>query len=235
MQPPLILKEWTIEQGIFQPFHLTHLSFECWQIIGALRRLQLNNHLLYLRGSIVEESSPHPKADLDVVLIGDTDCSDTLREVLQFSNRPLDIHYFTPEGLRSNLRFQLLLSTRSIPVNGPTYPFYPIRANKDTAQQLWKEYNPVGMYSTLSNHPIIQVCQTKVLIRSAAIFMLLQDHRFSRNLQTCLHWIQRNVPQDVYQDYQQLWYHMNTQWKFNDNFSLRPIQDWLARKAKECF
>lgn len=233
MQPPVTLKEWTIEQGVFQPFPLTHLSLECWQIIGALRRLQWNKHLLYLRGSIVEESSPHPKADLDVVLIGDTDRSEELQEALQFSNRPLDIHYFTPDSLASSLRFQLLLSTRSIPVNGPVYPFHPIPANKSTAQQLWREYNPIGMYSVLSNHPIVQVCQTKVLIRSVGIIMLLQDHRFSRHLQTCLHWIQHNAPQDMHHAYQQLWYHMNTQWAFNDNFSLRSIQDWLQQKSKE--
>ena len=113
---------WRIENGQFLPFCFEHLSIECWRIIGALRRLDLGEHLIYIRGSIVEEMVPHPQADLDLVIIGESNPISLIEEALSFCHRPLDIHFFTPSKLQNSTCFRLLLSTRAVPVNCPPFP-----------------------------------------------------------------------------------------------------------------
>jgi hypothetical protein len=223
----LALREWDIQQGYFQPFSFENLSMECWRIIGALRRLNMRDHLIYIRGSIVEEMVPHPKADVDLVIIGEQNPITLIEESLKFCHRPLDIHFFTPSKLQNSMCFRLLLSTRVVPVNCPSFPNLQIPVTKETALAIWTEYNALQLPSTLSDRSIVRVCQTKILIRAVGFFMLMREMRFSRHLPTCLHWIELNAPRDVHQSYQELWMHMNTQWVHNKGFSLVKIQRWL--------
>ena len=231
----LTFRGWTIQDEQFLPFYFEHLSIECWKIIGALRRLDLGEHLIYIRGSIVEEMVPHPQADLDLVIIGESNPISLIEEALSFCHRPLDIHFFTPSKLQNSICFRLLLSTRAVPVNCPPFPNLQVPATKETALAIWTEYNALHLPSILSDRVIVRVCQTKVLIRAVGVFMFMRGRRFSRHLPTCLHWIELNAPTAVHQSYQELWMHMNTQWIHNEGFSLQKIQTWLEAEFRRLF
>ena len=94
----LTFRGWTIQDEQFLPFYFEHLSIECWKIIGALRRLDLGEHLIYIRGSIVEEMVPHPQADLDLVIIGESNPISLIEEALFFCHRPDSKSKTKPSG-----------------------------------------------------------------------------------------------------------------------------------------
>ena len=225
-------REWNIEGGFFQPFHVYPQNTECIRIVESIRQTPLRD--VYLRGSIVEEFRPHRNSDLDLYVL--TDCNQgldiqaILHEALSAFHRPIEAVKMSYEQLNRDIPKLLLVSTRSYPVVGEVFPSVAIPADIHTARALWNQYNPTRY--TNGYAPSWSLAVAKQMLRAVGVVRLIEEERLSRHLPTCLQWAWEIAPKSVANSYQQIWNTLQTPyWVSTD---INPIVQWL-REKEECY
>ena len=210
--------EWTINKGIFQPVRIRYKN-SVWRRIQALiapiRPLFMGRDAtLYLRGSALEAREPHPKSDIDFVLVADRqywmEFHHLLQDTVQVQKRPVDVYLMERSHLPSDLIIRLLLHTRSELVAGPKLTLSPVAADFTTAKVHWDTFAIHKLPPQLISNHEANACMVKQLLRAIAPVELVEHGRFSRDLPTCLEWIEERAPQNVVPFFQQAWYHMGT-------------------------
>lgn len=227
--------EWTINKGIFQPVRIRYKN-SVWRRIQALiapiRPLFMERDAtLYLRGSALEAREPHPKSDIDFVLVADRqywmEFHHLLQDTVQVQKRPVDVYLMERSHLPSDLIIRLLLHTRSELVAGPKLTLSPVAADFTTAKVHWDTFAIHKLPPQLISNHEANACMVKQLLRAIAPVELVEHGRFSRDLPTCLEWIEERAPQNIVPFFQQAWYHMGT--LQNPPVLIQPARDWLLK------
>ena len=111
--------EWTIDNGIFQPVRMRYKN-SVWrriqELISPLRPLFIDlNATLYLRGSALEAREPHPKSDIDLILVAERShwmrLNRLLKDTIRIEKRPVDIYLMEPVDIGSDVLMRLLIHT----------------------------------------------------------------------------------------------------------------------------
>ena len=154
---------------------------------------------LFMRGSVLEELEPHPRADLDVVLVAPYECWSTveqgLRPLVAQELRVVDVQPMTPEDAHACIPTRLLLHTRSFQVHGEEERFDAVPANADTMRAHLRRYGASVLPDVLDSVRARRVCELKQLTRSFGVFGFLQDGRFTRDIRCCLDVAHRLAPE----------------------------------------
>ena len=154
---------------------------------------------LYLRGSRLEESLPHPSADLDMVCVVD-DPSVRLaawRAIEPWIRRQtwqVDAHATRAVDVDACGATRLLLATRSLRVLGPPLAFRPVPADWSTMHDHGLRYGVWRVPDNLAIGVRARVAELKALTRAWGVLRFLEDGVFSRDVATCLRWAEQASP-----------------------------------------
>ena len=228
--------QWTIVNGVFQPVRLRYKN-SVWRkiqtLIEPLRPLFLElDATLYLRGSALEAREPHPKSDIDFILVTKRTnwmkIHHLLKDAIQIEKRPVDVYLMERNDIETDVLIRLLIHTRSERIAGPKLQIEPVIADFITAKVHWDTFAIHRLPNELIADHDANACMVKQLLRAIAPIELLDHGRFSRHLPTCLKWIERRVPQNVAPYFQQAWYHMGS--LQNPPVVIQPARDWLLEE-----
>lgn len=186
---------WSTHEGYFKSFDIknTPLYNEISDKIASISLPASSS--LYMRGSIVEEFKPHPKSDVDIILIQSSEKSQEIIKILHselsYLNRPIEIHPMTMNEINSNPTFELLLHTRAKHLSGLKIDFNPILANFETMSSHYNTYRAYMINDILVGNEQQRVCELKQITRSFGIVNFLLLGEFSRDIYTCIQWAKR--------------------------------------------
>lgn len=153
---------------------------------------------LYLRGSCLEEERPHPRADIDLVLVSESPerYGDARRlwASLRDLDRPVDILPLSPAELLASRPVSLLVGYRSLRVSGEPIAMPALRVDRPFVLEHWRLYAPLLVPRWLAGPQHARVCMVKQLVRSVGILRLMQEGEFSRDLELCAQWAEEAAP-----------------------------------------
>jgi predicted nucleotidyltransferase len=179
---------WKIKDGSFVPLSFDENTFseEAKDIINNIRKLDFAESI-YIRGSIIENSIPFERSDLDLFIIYSENRRFQIRKQLErFTSRDLDIKWLHLESLEGDYVFYSLLSLRSHYICGDKIDFGLIRNDREFAWMNWVKYFPSGVPNELNCSDRFSVIYFKQLVRSFGVIMLLKDNKFSRDIDICI-------------------------------------------------
>lgn len=180
---------WNLINGAFQPVDWSAAcrSTLCEEIVGVLKGCATHGAPLLLRGSILEQRSPHPKADIDLLLVAPPAARVDLAPLQKFG-RFVDICRITPDGGCSVL--MALATTRSLQVCGEPFPQKVVPLTRDLIVSHWLRYAPFEFSPQLRTGDRWFLPRVKQLLRSVALIRLMDYGQYSRDLPVCQEWLQ---------------------------------------------
>jgi hypothetical protein len=228
--------QWEIEDGLFKPIAMRFKN-SVWRKIQAsihpIRdRCDEIGATVYLRGSALEAREPHPKSDIDFVLVAERqywmELQCLLKNTVQIERRPVDVYLMEREHVSSDVLMRLLLHTRSERVAGLKLELSPVAADFTTAKVHWDTFAVHKLPDQLISNYEANACMVKQLLRSIGPIDLVNYGRFTRDLSTCLDWIEERAPQNIIPYFQMAWYHMGT--LQDPPVVILPARDWLLKE-----
>ncbi len=188
-----------IKDGFFEPLAISP-GDRAREIRERVQRTNLTPEVdVFLRGSVLEEPTPHPEADLDLVVVCSrrhwADVSATLQQTLAPLGRPIDLLPIEPNDLQVAPSIRLLITTRSLHLSGRCPLFPLVAADLRTMKAHWFRYAPFNLPSVLTSSRRRRVCELKLLTRSFGVLEFFSTGRFSRGIKTCLHWAREINPE----------------------------------------
>jgi len=225
----LISPTWAVKDGHFHPLDWEAIPqrMESAQLISILCKSTVKHASLFLRGSMLEQKSPHPQADVDIFVVTSTPkiVQLDLRE-LKNIDRPLDIRTVDLSAQTVDPVFLLLIHCRSLFITGEAFHQCPIPINKQLWVAHWLRYAPFSLPRILHSEGLRRLSEIKQIIRSIGVIQALKHNQFSRDLHTCIEWAKVENPavatlclellQTVYPPY--------------PPFDISMIQHWLRRE-----
>ena len=229
-------REWTIADGVFQPYHSFEVSKTFDVILSLIEPIKgsivRHGASLYVRGSVIEDRYPYANSDIDFFLVAEQGCHQVLHDLLcqrlQVLSNKLDILCLTKEEMEANLVFRLLVTTRSLLLAGEAKQFSPVLANLETAKAHWEIFQVPQLPDHLIATGSGNVCMVKQLLRSIALFYLLDQQRFSRHLYTCLQWGREMAPPMVFDILEKSFHHIGK--KQSPPIDIRAAKYWVCHQ-----
>jgi hypothetical protein len=180
--------KWEVIDGIF-----IKRDVRCNELTNSLKKIlsPFYEHSIYIRGSLIEQSNPHPKADMDIyILHKDKNIlkkfTDEVLQQLSHYKRAIDLHVISLDQLANDIPNRLLLSTSSIHIVGDKIEFQPVYSDEKMLASHWKVHNPDFapdiMYSTVKS----RVCAMKNLTRCFGLLRHSYGYGFTRDIRECL-------------------------------------------------
>tara|TARA_B100000886_G_C20423728_1_gene492869 strand:+ start:2344 stop:3042 length:699 start_codon:yes stop_codon:yes gene_type:complete len=179
---------WQIKDNLFVPisFDENFFSEEAINIITEIRKLNITE-TIYIRGSIIENSIPFEKSDLDLFIIYSENNRYHIRKKLEtITLRDLDIKWLTLENLETDYVFYSLLCLRSYHICGDKIDFRLIASDRKFAWMNWIKYLPSGIPDHLNCSDRFSVIYFKQLVRSFGVIMLIKENKFTRDIDSCI-------------------------------------------------
>lgn len=182
---------WEINNGYFQPFSIksTLLSKA---IIDDISKIRFESDVsVYLRGSCYEEEKPHPKSDIDIIIIGtkwDKYIIENIHSCLKKYNRPVEISFSYDSEIIFYFSMLLLLNTRSKLIFGKERHFPPVPANLQAMTDHYYRYCYFLLPDVLSSPINQRVHELKNLTRNFGIIYFMRYGFFARDIYTCTKW-----------------------------------------------
>ena len=189
---------------------------------------------IYVRGSRIEDSNHHPRADLDLTLISSPQDLKTLFNVVygwaQASPIPIDIRKSTPAAIENDAHLRLLLHTRSLHVYGPEYTFRPVPANLDTIRCIFHQYAYYQFPAQLKGSFGLRLLQLKLITRSFGCIAFAQGFPFTRDIATCIQIAKHN---DAFAGavLNECWNRLCAE-RMNTELNVQPVIDLLLEREK---
>ena len=183
---------WSIQDGLFHSIPLAETPIYN-EITAKVRSIAIpEGDSLFIRGSMVEEHSPHPKSDIDFFYVGDVYQGHRISKEIELKlndlNRPVEVAVITKYEAETSDVYRLLLQTRSKHIAGKPMVFAPVKANFKTMQSHYNRYGAFMVSDVLSGAMQRRVCELKQLTRSFAISHFFLHQQFSRDIFTCVKW-----------------------------------------------
>ena len=165
----------------------------CNELTNSLKKIlsPFHEHSIYIRGSMIEQSNPHPNADIDIYILHKEKnllkkYTDEVLLQLSHYKRAIDLHVISLDQLANDIPNRLLLSTSSIHIVGDKIEFQPVASDEKKSASHWKVYNPEFapdiMYSTVKS----RVCALKNLTRCFGLLRHIDGFGFTRDINECL-------------------------------------------------
>jgi hypothetical protein len=136
---------------------------------------------------MLEQMSPHPKADIDLLLVAPPAVRVDLAPLDKFG-RFVDICRVSPEG--GCVVLMALARTRSHQACGEPFPQMTVTVTRDLIVSHWLRYAPFGFAPRLWRSDKWFLPRVKQLLRSVALVRLMDFGEYSRDLKICLGWLQ---------------------------------------------
>lgn len=191
---------WPIEGGHFAPMCLdmSRSSALLEQVLERLASVApVNGVSLYLRGGVLEAIAPHPRADIDVMVVGPwPDCQMVAAEVstrLADLGRPVEAVPLTLDQLHVLPVFRMLVQFRARLVGGGGVTLPPLALTADLLRSLWAFHAPFLLARRLAGPVSQRLVNVKHALRAVGVLGLF-DGRYTRDLPTCLAWAAGLVP-----------------------------------------
>jgi hypothetical protein len=167
------------------------LTPEAERYVRACATIDTSGAPLLLRGSLLERPTPHPGADVDLLLVAPVGVSIDLSPVRALG-RPIDALRLDPGD--PDLVLLSLAWTRSLTVAGPAFPLLPVRVDDAWLEAHWFRYGALHVPGILRSQGPRRVSDTKQLLRAAALVRVRTHGEWSRDLSTCARWIAEDEP-----------------------------------------
>jgi hypothetical protein len=163
----------------------------------------------YIRGSLVEESDPHPQADLDLIAVCDSrwrsrGLAPQVVERLSVLGKAVDLQLVDLPLLSVHIPQRLLLCCRGLHIAGRTFKIPPVRFDRAMVDAHWQVYNPEFAPDVMEHSPRSRVCAMKNLTRCVGLIMLTNEGRFTRHIQTCVDYASA-VDSSLYESLMEMW------------------------------
>lgn len=183
----------TVRDGWLRPVEglAEHLPSEAERYVSACATIDTAGATLLLRGSLLERITPHPAADVDLLLVAPIGVSVDLSPVRALG-RPIDALRLNPANPDTVLL--TLAWTRSLTVAGPSLSARPVRVDDDWLYAHWYRYGALHLSDVLRSHGARRVSETKQLLRAAGLLRVKTNGEWSRDLTTCARWIEEDAP-----------------------------------------
>lgn len=220
---------WETNNGYFQPFSIrsTQLSKA---ITDDIDKIKFESDVsVYLRGSCYEEEKPHPKSDIDIIILGtkrDKYIFENIHSYLKKYKRPVEISFCYKSEINLNFSVLLLLSTRSKLIFGKTNHFPAVPANLQTMTDHYYRYCYFLLPDTLKSPINQRVHELKNLTRSFGIVYFIRYGLFSRDIYTCIKWA-FELDYSVGEKLVSYWNQINHSKKILMNMDITTIKDFL--------
>ena len=182
--PPI----WPIRHGVLLPvdWSTAARSEEAAAIIEVLRAVDMGGVPLLVRGSLLEQLQPHPKADIDLVVVSDRPIYIDLGRLRPFG-RALDVCRADPRAVDGAL--MTLARTRALQVGGRPFAAAPVRVSGELILAHWVHYSAAGLSPRIHSLDKWFVPRVKQLLRMAGLIRLLEHGEYSRDLHFCARWM----------------------------------------------
>lgn len=162
------------------------LPAEAERVRRLATSIRIEGGTLLLRGGLLERERPHPRADLDLILVAapgvTVDCTP-----LQALGRPLDLLRLDPASPDRVLA--TLALTRALPIAGQPFASRPMPIDEDWLTAHWYRYGALHRPGWLDSQGLRRVREVKLLLRAAGLLRVWTHHEWSRDLVTCATWI----------------------------------------------
>jgi predicted nucleotidyltransferase len=223
---------WDINNGYFLPFSIKTTQFSK-AIIEDIRKIKFEKDVsIYLRGSCYEEEKPHPKSDIDIVIIGtklEKYLIENISSCLEKYNRPVEISFIYNSEIKFSPSILLLLSTRSKLILGKKIHFPAVPANLQTMADHYYKYCYFLLPDTLKSSKTQRLHELKNLTRNFGIVYFMQYGLFSRDIYTCLKWAYE-LNYSVGEKLEGFWNQLNHSTGLLKNWDITTVKDFLKNK-----
>ena len=191
---------WRVEAGTFLTANWTLLDVgtEFLRICAVLRSADfLEGCSVWIRGSMLEELEPHPKSDIDLMVVTlKSDTVETQRQLqmlLRPFNRPVEGIVVSPDELEELWHLQWLIRYRSYLVRGVDRLQPKVMIDTRFIKRLGHFYRPLFVPHILEGPVQNRLVAVKYLLRTVGV-LGLQDGMYTRDVRTCLAWSEKYVP-----------------------------------------
>ena len=220
---------WNIQNHQIRAASDTHFPPLAREISQIIKQSNHTDTPVFLRGGILESSAPHPKSDIDLIIVSPTLKHNVSLEALKTLDRFIDVHVLSPTR-NSDIVYHTLLHTRSIQILGTPMVQQNVLIDAKWLYHHWLTYGVNRLPRVLNGSQPRRVQEVKMLLRSVALIWYMKNHMFSRSLDTCLSWLELLHPQFAV--------HMSNQLSCLDNpiqapFEVSQLCDWLSKNFYE--
>ena len=224
----LVHPVWNIVHHHIQPVEtsLTSLGNKIQEIIQRDNQTQTP---VFLRGSILERSRPHPRADIDLIILHSQLNHDIDTSGLQVFQRFIDTHVLYPEDT------QEMLYTRSHQISGRLIAPKEVEISAKWLYQHWSLYGVNRLPSILTSQMPLRLLELKKILRSVGLIWYLKNGNLSRDLNICIQWL-RILHKDF--GHQVEFHFQNLNQETQRDFDITALKSWLSTEFYnewECF
>ncbi len=180
--PPI----WSIIDGWVQPGPLVDIPPLAQTIQQRIAAENQSDVPIFLRGSLVEKYNPHPKADIDLIVVTDQKNPPVSFQRLSDLGKVID-----PQPLSWDFDCPVLatlLWTRSLQVSGRTIPQQAVFIDSEWILAHWLVHGMNRLPPTIRSQGLRRVSHAKQLIRCAGLIWYMKEGQFSRDLPICIQW-----------------------------------------------
>lgn len=178
-----------VEDGVFVPVTLPRGPLAA-RVEGVARAIDVPAGVsVYLRGGSVERVVPHPRADIDLVVVGPLAARAVgamLQRALHGEGRPVEVTHLSYSELADDVVHRVLLSTRARCVTGLPLELQLVPATDAVVWAFWQRYSAFVVTPRAGTHPLRRVCELKQLTRCYGVVQWFVDGVFTRDVAACL-------------------------------------------------
>lgn len=190
---------WQVGAGTFltPSWALLDVGAEFLRICAVLRSADfLQGCSVWIRGSLLEELEPHPKSDIDLMVVtlkaNTEEIQQQLQMLLQPFNRPVEGIVVSPDELEDLWHLQWLIRYRSYLVRGVDFLQPKVVVDARFIKRLGHFYRPLFVPHILEGPVRNRLVAVKYLLRTIGV-LGLQDGMYTRDVRTCLVWSEKYV------------------------------------------
>ena len=186
---------WKSEAGYFYPEDWSQYTFthRVYNSIEKIKRCIVDKEVpVFVRGSLIEEKQPHPKSDIDIVILLQHKATEVIApEIHTLFPQTIDINAFLIDTLEPKIYLLPLIHLRSMQISGKEFVQKPICIDSNFWDPLWECYAVHRLSNILHTLAPRRVMELKQLIRSVGVIQLRKQGLFSRDIEICLGWLER--------------------------------------------
>lgn len=183
---PYLLGIWNVIDGWIQPIPVVHVPPIVEEIKNRITNENSGDTPIFLRGSLIEQYNPHPKADIDIIVVTDQKNPPVSFQSLSNLGRVVD-----PLPLSWNFDNQVLATlmwTRSLQLTGEPIIQQKVFIDSEWILAHWLIHGINRLPPIIHSQGLRRVSHAKQLIRCVGLIWYMKNGQFSRDLPICIRW-----------------------------------------------
>ena len=193
-------------------------------IIGGIKKHIVDKETpVFVRGSLIEEKKPHPKSDIDIIIVQSQQKNEIISPDIHRSfQQTIDINRLDVRALEPRKILVPLIHLRSMQISGTTFVQRSVPINAQFWEPLWNCYAVGRLKNRIHNPPPRRVMELKQFIRAIGVLHLRQQGEFSRDIETCLGWLE-TYDKDLGAYSRKIWSKRSSL----ERLDVSPLRSWL--------